>query len=94
MIIMSPVTAVPGVVRKAGIGAMDTRSGVTVQPGVSLPSTMSRVTVMPRAVLLIVVGALALLKAVDSLRVGTAGRAPAIVLVSHRVTSSGLLVMG
>jgi hypothetical protein len=93
MITMSLVTAMPGVVHKAGIGTMDTRGVVTDLPGVTLASSMSRVTVMPGAVVLIVVGALAFLKAVDSVRVGTAG-APRMVSVGHRVTSSGLLVMG
>jgi hypothetical protein len=94
MITMSPVTDLPGVARGAGIRAVDTGGGVTDLPGVTLPSTMSRVTVMPRAVVLIVVGSLAFLKAVDSMRVATAGRAPRMVCVGHRVTSSGLLVMG
>ena len=58
-------------------------------PGVTLPPTKSGVTVLPNALVLIVVGALAIIKAVDSVRVVTIRCARGMVrVVGHRVTSS------
>ena len=73
MITMSAVTGMPGVPTMFGIRAMATWGVATDLLGVTLTPTMSVVTVMPRAVVLIVTGAVAVLRAVDGVRVSTAG---------------------